>query len=138
MEEFTELVYDQVHQEQIAVSEMTENIAEILVVQEQVIVGLRPERLVDAWGPQGELERAACPRSEVLLLSPVVMVQDAAHDDAATGREEDVEEDDGLVEYFSEGCVPGDAGQRVAVSGPRRCQAVAALQWSGCLPVLAG
>ena len=42
----------QVHQEQIAASEMTENIAEIPVVQEQVIVGTRPERLVDAPGPQ--------------------------------------------------------------------------------------
>ena len=53
LEEFTEPVYDQVHHEQIAASEMTENIAEILVVQEQVIIGTRPERLVDAQGPQG-------------------------------------------------------------------------------------
>ena len=80
---------------------------------------------MDARGPQGGLERAACPRSEAPLLSPVVMVQEASHDDitaaflltqslrqrqeevedAATGREEDVEEDDQLVEYFSEGCV---------------------------------
>ena len=60
LEEFTELVYDQVHQEQIAASEMTENIAEIPVVQEQVIAGTRPERLVDARGPQGGLECAAC------------------------------------------------------------------------------
>ena len=86
--------------------------------------GTRPERLVDARVPQG-LERAACPRSEALLLSPVVMVQEAAPDDitaaflltqslrqrqeevedAATEREEDVEEDDRLVEYFSVGCV---------------------------------
>ena len=69
--------------------------------------------------------RAACPRSEAPLLSPVVMVQEAAHDvitaaflltqslrqrqeeveDAAMEREEDVEEDDRLVEYFSEDCV---------------------------------
>ena len=79
---------------------------------------------MDARGPQGGLERAACPRSEAPLLSPVVMVQEAAHDDitaaflltqslrqrqeevedAATGKEEDVEEDDLLVEYFSEDC----------------------------------
>ena len=52
LEEFTEPVYDQVHQERIAASEMTENIAEIPVVQEQVIFGMRPERLVDARGPQ--------------------------------------------------------------------------------------
>ena len=71
LEEFTEPVYDQVHQEQFAASEITENIAEIPVVQEQVIVGTRPERLVDARGPQGGLERAACPRSEAPLLSPV-------------------------------------------------------------------
>ena len=66
-------MYDQVHQEQIAASEMTENIAEIPVVQEQVIVGTRPERLVDARGPQGGLERVACPRSEAPLLSPVAI-----------------------------------------------------------------
>ena len=72
LEEFTEPVYDQVHQEHVVASEMTENIAEIPVVQEQVIVGTRPERLV-----QGGLERAACPRSEAPLLSPVVMVQEA-------------------------------------------------------------
>ena len=54
-EVFAAPVYDQVHQEQIAASEMTENIAEILVVQQQVIVGTLPERLVDARGPQGGL-----------------------------------------------------------------------------------
>ena len=37
---------------------------------------------MDARGPKEELERAACPRSEAPLLSPVVMVQEAAHDDA--------------------------------------------------------
>ena len=87
--------------------------------------GTRPERLVDARGPQGgwsvRLTRALKPT----LLSPVVMVQEAAHDDitaaflltqslrqrqeevedAKTGREEDVEEDDRLVEYFSVVCV---------------------------------
>ena len=125
LEEFSAPVNDQVHQEQIAASEMPENIADIPVVHEQVIVGLRPERLVDARGPQRGLESAACPRSEAPLLSPVVMVQEAAHDDitaaflltqslrqrpeevedAAMGREEDVEEDDGLLEYFCEDCV---------------------------------
>ena len=38
LEEFTEPVYNQVHQEQIAAGETTENIAEIPGVQEQVIV----------------------------------------------------------------------------------------------------
>ena len=80
---------------------------------------------MDARGPHRELERAACPRSEAPLLSPVVMVQEAAHDDitaaflltqslrqrqeevedAAMGRVEDVEEDDGLLECFCESCV---------------------------------
>ena len=73
LEEFTEPVHDQVHQEQIAACEMTENIGEIPVVQEQVFVGTRRERLVDARGPQGGLERAACPRSEAPLLSPVAI-----------------------------------------------------------------
>ena len=80
-EEFSAPLYDQVHQELVASSEMTETIAEIPVVHEQVIVGTRPERLVDARGPQGGLERAACPRSEAPLLSPVVIVQETAHDD---------------------------------------------------------
>ena len=38
VEEFTEPVYDQVHQEQFAAGEMTENMVDIPVVQEQVIV----------------------------------------------------------------------------------------------------
>ena len=46
-EEFSAPVYDQVHQEQIAASEMTVDFAEIPVVHEQVIVGVRLERLVD-------------------------------------------------------------------------------------------
>ena len=50
---------------------------------------------MDARGPQGGLERAACPRSEAPLLSPVVMVQEAAHDDSTVAfrqRQEEVEE----------------------------------------------
>ena len=125
LEEFSEPLYDQVHPDHIAASEMPENIADIPVVHEQVIVGLRPERLVDARAPQGGLERAAYPRSEAPLLSPVVMVQETAHDDitaaflltqslrqrqeevedAAMGREEDLEEDDQMLEYFCEDCV---------------------------------
>ena len=61
VEEFSAPVYHQVHQEQIAASEMTENIAEIPVVQEQVIVGTRPERLVDARGPQGGVGACGMP-----------------------------------------------------------------------------
>ena len=100
-EVFSAPVCNQVHQELFAVSEMTENIAEIPVVQEQVIVRTRPERLVDARGPQGRLERAACPRSEAPFLSPVVMVQEAAHDDSTVAflltqslrqRQEEVED----------------------------------------------
>ena len=49
LEEFTEPVYDQVHQEQIAASEMPENIRDFPVVHEQVIVELRP----DVWWTLG-------------------------------------------------------------------------------------
>ena len=47
VEEFTGHVFDQVHQEQFAAGEMTENFAEIPVVKEQVIVGVRPEPLAE-------------------------------------------------------------------------------------------
>ena len=48
VEEFTEPVYDQVLQEQIAASESDgEIIEEIPVVHEQVIVGMRPEPLTE-------------------------------------------------------------------------------------------
>ena len=60
-EVFAEPVFNQVHQEQLAGGEIPENLVEIPVVQKQVIVGVRPERLVDASGPQ-KCERAACPR----------------------------------------------------------------------------
>ena len=46
LEEFIEPVYDQVHQEQIAASEMPENIADIPVVYEQVIVQEIPDVIV--------------------------------------------------------------------------------------------
>ena len=81
-------MFDQVNQELVASNEMTENFPEILVVHEQVIVqdipeiivpfppsqkfpapvhgqvnqvfvGMRPERLVDAREPQGAGTRAA-------------------------------------------------------------------------------
>ena len=52
-EEFSAPVNVQVHQEQIAASEMTVEFVEIPVVHEQVIVGLRPERLVDRSGAGG-------------------------------------------------------------------------------------
>ena len=41
----------------------------------------RSERMLDAWPPQEGLERAICPRSGAPRVSPVVMVQEAAHDD---------------------------------------------------------
>ena len=68
-QEFSAPVYAHVHQEQIAASELTENLAEIPVVQEQVIVGMRPERLVDARGPQ------RCVRSVPSVGAPVLAVQ---------------------------------------------------------------
>ena len=98
VEEFTGPVYDQVHQELVASSEITENCVEIPVVHEQVIVqdipevfvplppaqefsapvygqvhqvfvGMRPERLVDARGPQ------RCVRSAPSVGAPVLAVQ---------------------------------------------------------------
>ena len=53
LEEFTEPVYNQVHQKQIATSETTENIAEIPVVHEQVIIQEIPE-VVDSLPPVEE------------------------------------------------------------------------------------
>ena len=46
LEEFTEPVYNQVHQEQIAAVQTTENIAEIPVVQEQVVIQEIPDVIV--------------------------------------------------------------------------------------------
>ena len=40
----------QAHHEQFAAGEITEKSADFPVVHEQVIVGMRPERLVDGWG----------------------------------------------------------------------------------------
>ena len=98
VEEFSAPVYDQVHQELVASSEMTENFVEIPVVHEQVIVqgipevivplppaqefsapvygqvhqvivGMRPERLVDSRGPQ------RCDRTVPSVGAPVLAVQ---------------------------------------------------------------
>ena len=84
LEVFTEPVYVQFHQEKLAANEMPENIADIPVVHEQVIVGLRPERLVDARGPQGGLERAAPPCAVVPFLSLPSLGDDAGHDVTST------------------------------------------------------
>ena len=46
VEEFTGPVYDHVHQEQFAAGEMSENMVEIPVVQEQVIVQAIPVLLI--------------------------------------------------------------------------------------------
>ena len=51
--EFTRPVYDQVHQEQFAAGEMSENMVEIPVVQEQAIVQAIPE-VVDSLPPVEE------------------------------------------------------------------------------------
>ena len=98
VEMFSAPVYDQVHQELVASSEMTENFAEIPVVHEhvivqdipevivplppaqefsapvygqvhQVFVGMRPERLVDARGPQ------RCVRTVPSVGAPILAVQ---------------------------------------------------------------
>ena len=85
VEEFTEPVFDQVHQVQISASEMTVDIAEIPVVHQQVIVGMRPERLVDARGPQGGLERVRHSAVEPPIPGCVVLVQEPeAHDNTTT------------------------------------------------------
>ena len=69
VEEFSVPVYAHVHFEQIAASEMTVDTAEIPVVHQQVIVGMRPERLVDARGPQ------RCDRTVPSVGAPVLAVQ---------------------------------------------------------------
>ena len=71
VEEFSAPVYHQEHQELFAASETTGNIAEIPVVQEHVIVGTRPERLVDARGPQ----RCARTVRSTSVGAPVLAVQ---------------------------------------------------------------
>ena len=55
---------------------------DVLREQKPPLPGMRSERLSEALGPQGGLERAVCPCSRFPLLTPVVMVQEAAHDDA--------------------------------------------------------
>ena len=53
-------------------------------MHEQVIDGLRPERLVDARLPHGGLVRAACPRSEAgPLLAPPVLAGGDGLDESA-------------------------------------------------------
>ena len=69
VEEFIVPVYAHVHQEQIAASEMTVDVAEVPVMHQQVIVGMRPERLVDARGPQ------RCGRTVPSVGAPVLAVQ---------------------------------------------------------------
>ena len=56
VEEFTGPVHDHVHQEQFAVGEMSENMVEIPVVQEQEIVQAIPE-VVDSLPPAEEFTR---------------------------------------------------------------------------------
>ena len=84
-EVFAEPVFYQVHQEQLAGGEIPENLVENPVVQKQVIVGVRPERLVDASGPQ-KCERAACPRlpSAPLLGAPSMASPSAEAIDEST------------------------------------------------------
>ena len=69
-EEFSAPVYNQVHQEQIAAGETTENIAEIPVVQEQVIVQEipHPPQVVDSSPPLEDL-----PYSRMFLFTNLQM-----------------------------------------------------------------
>ena len=74
-------MYNPVHQEQFSAGDTAENFAIFPVVQEQVLVGMRPERLlVDVPGPQGGLERAAPPCTVVPSLSLPSLGDDAGHD----------------------------------------------------------
>ena len=57
LEEFTEPVYDHVHQEQIAACELTESIVEIPVVQEQVIL----QEIPDVFVPLPPVEEFSAP-----------------------------------------------------------------------------
>ena len=85
VEEFTGLVYDHVHQEQFAAGEMSENMVEIPVVQEQVIVQAIPA-VVGSLPPVDEFTRpvynnvyqeqfAAGEMTENLVEIPVVQEQ---------------------------------------------------------------
>ena len=72
------------------------------------------------------------------VLTPTRIALQIAEQIVDTPLEEDEDSSDELLEYFCENWrVPGDPEQRVAVSKFWRCQAVAALQRSGFLPVLA-
>ena len=85
VEGFTGPVFNQVHQEQLFASEMTVDIAEIPVVHQQVIAGMWPERLVDARGPHGGLERVRHSAVEPPIPGCVVLVQEPeAHDNTTT------------------------------------------------------
>ena len=78
VEVFSAPVYAHVHQEQIAACEMTVDIAEIPVVHQPVITGMRPERLVDARGPQ------RCDRRVPSVGAPVLTVQSLRGFDGST------------------------------------------------------
>ena len=73
------------------------------------------------------------------VLTPTRIALQIAEQLVDTPVEEDEDDDDELLEYFCESCEFLELqAERVAVSGPRLCQAVAALLWCGPLPVLAG
>ena len=85
VEGFTGPVFAQVHQEQLSASEMTVDIAEIPVVHQQVIAGMRPERVVVARGAHGGLERVRHSAVEPPIPCCVVSVhQPEAHDNTTT------------------------------------------------------
>ena len=85
VEEFTGPVYDQVLQEHIAASELPENIAEIPVVQEQVIVQEIPHVIVPlppveaftgpVYDPVHQVQIAAGEMAEIIAQFPVVHEQ---------------------------------------------------------------
>ena len=55
---------------------------EVLREQKPPLPGMRPAPLSEVAGPLGRLVAPACPSGGVPALVPVVMVQEAAHDDA--------------------------------------------------------
>ena len=108
VEEFTEPVYDQVLQEHIAASELTENLAEIPVVHEQVIV----QEIPDVTGPRPPFEEFSAP------------VYHQVHQElfAASETTENIME----IPVVQEQVIVGVRPERlVDASGPQRCERAA-------------
>ena len=108
VEEFSAPVYDQVLQEHIAASELTENIAEFPVVQEQVIV----QEIPDVFAPLPPVEEFSAP------------VYDQVHQEQISASE--MTENTAEFPVVHEQVIVGLRPERlVDASGPQRCERAA-------------